>query len=143
MRQKIMPELVFYEKPGCVGNRMQKALLRERGIELDVRDILTTPWTVASLRPFFGDRPIVEWFNDTAPSIKDGVVLPHLLDEHAALDLMIDDPILIRRPLLEYEGLQQSGFTQGAVVDVLNIQLASEVELQTCPMQTQSCEGPM
>ena len=32
--------IIFYEKPGCATNRLQKELLRSAGIELEVRDLL-------------------------------------------------------------------------------------------------------
>ena len=58
-----MTKVVFYEKPGCGGNARQKALLIASGHELDVRNLLTEPWTAATLRPFFGSKPLRDWFN--------------------------------------------------------------------------------
>ncbi len=95
-----MTTLVFYEKPGCVTNARQRALLAAHGHRLTVCDLLRERWTAERLRPFFGDRPVADWFNPTAPRIKSGELDPATLDEPTALALMVADPILIRRPLM-------------------------------------------
>lgn len=105
-----MSIVIFYEKPGCTGNARQKTLLREAGHTLEVRNLLAHPWTAGALRPFFGNRPVAEWFNSSAPRIKSGEVSPQALDEAAALRLMLADPLLIRRPLIECGGRRECGF---------------------------------
>lgn len=128
-----MNGLTFYEKPGCMGNQRQKAMLAAQGVRFDVRDLLSEAWTEERLRPFFGGQPVVEWFNQSAPAIKCGAIPLAQLDEKTALELMIADPILIRRPLLEYQGVRQSGFLPGPVLDYLGIRLAEDQDLQSCP----------
>ncbi|MEJ2694079.1 MAG: ArsC/Spx/MgsR family protein [Candidatus Thiodiazotropha sp.] len=127
-------ELVFYEKPGCVGNGMQKSLLRSLGIRFEVRDLLSHPWTAELLRAYFGKTPVTEWFNNSAPSVKSGEIAIDSLTEAQALDLMLLDPILIRRPLLELGSLMQSGFVAGPVLDALGVELDASQNLQDCPM---------
>ncbi|NHN77008.1 arsenate reductase family protein [Azotobacter chroococcum] len=102
--------IVFYEKPGCATNRLQKQLLRSAGLQLEVRNVLSEPWTPERLRPFFGDRPVVEWFNRSAPAIKYGELDPSQLSASQALDLMLAHPILIRRPLISYGSQYMAGF---------------------------------
>ncbi|NDJ23639.1 nitrogenase-associated protein [Nostoc sp. B(2019)] len=96
-----MARVIFYGKPGCKGGVKQKVLLTAAGHEVIPYNLLTEPWTVERLRSFFGDRPVVEWFNRSAPRIKSGEVVPEKLDAQTALTLMLQDPILIRRPLIE------------------------------------------
>ena len=55
-----MTSIVFYEKPGCAGNRRQKQLLQAAGFELQVRDLLAEPWSREQLRGFFAGRPVAE-----------------------------------------------------------------------------------
>lgn len=102
--------IVFYEKPGCATNRLQKQLLRATGLQLEVRDLLGEPWTKERLRPFFGDRPVTEWFNTSAPAIKYGELKPDSLTAEEAIDLMLAQPILIRRPLIRYGEYFMAGF---------------------------------
>lgn len=96
-----MARVIFYSKPGCKGGIKQKVLLTAAGHEVVAYDILSEPWTVERLRSFFGDRPVSEWFNPSAPKVKSGEVVPEKLDAQTALVLMLQDPLLIRRPLLE------------------------------------------
>jgi len=110
-----MAKVVFYEKPGCVGNTRQKALLIASGHELDVRNLLTEPWTPAELRPFFGEKPLAAWFNQSSPRIKAGAIDLAALTENSALAMMIEDPLLIRRPLMQAGDRRESGFDQTLV----------------------------
>ncbi len=105
-----MVHIIFYEKPGCRNNARQKDLLRAAGHTLEVRDLLSEAWSAETLRPFFGNRAVVEWFNRAAPRVKSGEVIPEALDAGQAVALMIADPLLIRRPLMESGGRRMAGF---------------------------------
>lgn len=139
-----MNNLVFYEKPGCIGNQRQKAELSSLGLHLDVRDLLSEIWTISSLRPFFADKPIVQWFNPSAPRVKSGEIAIHELSEMQALALMIEDPLLICRPLLQHGSVRQSGFLPGPVLDALQIPFDPQEDLQSCPRLDKHlvCEEP-
>jgi nitrogenase-associated protein len=140
-----MTELVFYEKPGCIGNLKQQKLLRSQGFDFIVRDLISEPWSAERLRPYFEDKPVAQWFNVTAPRVKSGALSINNLNEEEALTLMVEDPILIRRPLLEFGDLRQSGFEAGAVLTALGVLLNPAEKLQDCPMLDESsvtCEGP-
>jgi nitrogenase-associated protein len=135
-----MTDLVFYEKPGCIGNKQQKAILRKLGISLEVRDILTETWTADRLRPYFAHKTIANWFNDSAPQVKSGEIDIDQLEESEALRLMVEQPILIKRPLMSYQSLNQSGFTTGPVLEALNVKLDEGQNVESCPMTEQPCE---
>ncbi|BAZ40038.1 nitrogenase-associated protein [Calothrix sp. NIES-4101] len=105
-----MAKVIFYEKPGCKNNTKQKTLLVAAGHELETYDIRTYAWTPDTLRLFFGTRPITDWFNKAAPSIKSGEVVPEKVDPDTALKLMIQDPLLIRRPLIQVDDRREVGF---------------------------------
>jgi nitrogenase-associated protein len=111
-----MAKVIFYEKPGCGGNARQKALLISSGHQLDVRNLLNATWTAKTLRAFFGNKPLQEWFNPASPRIKSGSIKPERLSPEAALVMMIEDPLLIRRPLMQVGDRREAGFDQ-AVVD--------------------------
>ena len=105
-----MARIVFYEKPGCAGNRRQKQLLEDAGHTVLARNLLTEPWTAERLRGFFGARPVAEWFNRNAPQVKSGEVVPEALDAEMVMKLLLAEPLLIRRPLLEAGGRCETGF---------------------------------
>ncbi len=127
-----MTRVVFYEKPGCINNTRQKKLLRGLGHELIERDLLTEMWTVGRLAEFFDGMPLAEWFNPSAPSIKSGSIDPGSLSEKAALALMVKEPLLIRRPLMDTPFGLSVGFDDGPVLRALGVQLEPDVDLQTC-----------
>ncbi|NEX16748.1 MAG: nitrogenase-associated protein [Halochromatium sp.] len=127
-----MTEVIFYEKPGCIGNAKQKRLLAKRKHLLVVRDILSERWSGERLRPFFGDMPVSAWFNPTAPRVKNGEVVPANLSEDEALALMIAEPLLIRRPLIETPSGRCAGFEAGPVLSALGIQIEPDEDLQSC-----------
>jgi nitrogenase-associated protein len=135
-----MTRVVFYEKPGCVNNARQRTRLRELGHEVVARDLLQEPWTAERLEGFFRNRPVHEWFNPSAPRIKSGEVVPGRLDGAQALELMIDDPLLIRRPLIESELGVSAGFDQGALLGVLGVRIETDIELKTCPQDETGLE---
>ena len=123
-------KVVFYEKPGCVNNTHQKALLTQAGHEVEARSLLDYPFSTATLRPFFGARPLTEWFNPSAPRLKNGEVHPDQLDETAALQAMLADRLLIRRPLIEAQGRQVVGFDN----DIQRwLAVATSDNLEQCP----------
>lgn len=105
-----MKKLIFYEKPGCVNNTRQKAMLSSAGYAVEARNLLEHQWSADTLRPFFGSRPVAEWFNRAAPRVKNGLVSPESMDESSALQAMQADPLLIRRPLIECGGRRECGF---------------------------------
>ncbi len=116
-----MARIDFYEKPGCINNTRQKKILRNAGHELIEHDLLSEAWTPGRLRPFFASKPVAEWFNRSAPRIKSGEVIPERLDADAALAMMIEDPLLIRRPLMAAESLYLCGFDADEVSSMLGM----------------------
>ena len=102
---------------------------------MQVHNLLTEPWTPERLRLFFGDRPVAEWFNPTAPPITAGAVNPEMLSPDTALALMVEQPLLIRRPLLQVGDRYAVGFDL-KVVDAwigLNPNLELSQDVQSCP----------
>jgi nitrogenase-associated protein len=118
-----MERVVFFEKPGCVTNARQKAMLAAAGHALEVRNLLAEPWTAERLRGFFGDMPVSQWFNRAAPRIKSGHVDPIRTDAATALALMLADPLLIRRPLMQCGAWRCAGFDAIAVDEAIGLAL--------------------
>ncbi len=113
--------LEFYEKPGCGGNARQKEKLQSLGCLLVVKNLLSTKWSADELRGFFDGKPKEEWFNMSAPLIKDGFLNPTLLTEEQALEAMIKEPILIKRPLIRKGDIKLSGFDPDEIKAKLGI----------------------
>ena len=134
LRIPSMTRVVFYEKPGCANNAKQKALLVAAGHEVVARSLLTEAWTEERLLDFFGNLPVADWFNRAAPRVKSGEVDPESLDEAEALQLMLADPLLIRRPLMETDGRKGIGFDPEKIHAWLGL-TPTGADLESCPHQ--------
>ena len=110
-----MAEVIFFEKPGCQGNARQKQLLQAAGHSVQARSLKVEPWTAERLRGFFGSLPVATWFNRSAPAVKSGRVVPETLDADQAMALLLANPLLIRRPLMEVGDERMVGFDTTAV----------------------------
>jgi nitrogenase-associated protein len=111
-----MTAIVFYEKPGCAGNARQRAWLLEAGHSLEVRDLQRQRWTAQALLAFLAPLPVAAWFNRAAPRVKSGEIDPDRLDAETALALLLEQPLLIRRPLMQLpDGRRMVGFDAAAV----------------------------
>lgn len=128
----------FYEKPGCINNTKQKQLLESKGHTINAHSILTQKWSIPTLRPFFGNMPADKWFNKAAPRIKSGDVSPDNFNEQSAIQAMIDDPLLIRRPLIQIGDNCFCGFDHEIINSILdNLDIT---HLLTCPNLKNKCE---
>ena len=139
--QKPLAHVIFWEKPGCAGNARQRALLLASGHTLEVRNILAEPWGAQRLRSFFTGRPVYEWFNRSSPRIKSGDVIPEALDENQALGLMLADPLLIRRPLMEADGRREAGFEPERVSTWIGLAETRVPVTDTCVRETALARG--
>lgn len=111
--------VVFYEKPFCAANAKQKQILRQSGCTLIERNLLEHGLDAEALRTFMGDKKVEEWFNPAAPAIKNGEIFPETLDETSAMELLMSNPILIRRPLMVIGSEKLCGFDADKVSEVL------------------------
>ncbi len=127
-----MAVVTFYEKTGCSGNARQKKLLAASGHEIVARDLRHTAWTNTALLDFFAGIPVAQWFNRAAPAIKSGEIVPEELDEPTALALLRDNPLLIRRPLLQVGDEKKVGFDATAIHTWIGLKDVPEENLEAC-----------
>lgn len=107
---------------------------------MTARNLLSQPWQALDLLTFFGDMPVAAWFNPAAPRIKSGEIDPLKIDAATALGLMLDDPLLIRRPLIEANGTRCAGFDSEPVLSLLGGDAPRDI--QGCTHPTASSTGP-
>ena len=110
-----MAVVTFYEKPGCKGNLRQKTLLAAAGHTVQAKNLKTEAWTANRLLAFLGKLPVGSWFNPAAPAIKAGQIVPENLSFEHAVNLLLENPLLIRRPLMEIGEERMVGFDVAAV----------------------------
>ncbi len=135
MEEDNLSKIIFWEKPGCKGNARQKEILYASGHDLDVRNLLTEPWTVEELSGFFGTRPVTEWFNPSNPQVKSGKVVPTNIKKEEALAMMVAEPLLIVRPLMQVADERLAGFEVQEVHNWIGLKLETigERDPKNCP----------
>lgn len=140
-----MAHVFFYTKIGCMTSTKQIDLLRQSGHEVEVRDLLAHPWQPEELLSYFGDMPVKLWFNPNAPRVKSGEIVPACYNSSAALKMMLDDHLLIRRPLMETGGDRMCGFDPAKVHAWLGLAgsdeaISNSADYQTCSQPTLSSD---
>ncbi len=139
-----MAQIIFYEKPGCINNSRQKKLLRAAGHIVVAKDLLAEDWSSSPelLREFFSGKPVAQWFNHSAPAIKQAIINPDTLDEQQAINLMQADPLLIRRPLMQVGCEKMAGFIEQDVDQWIGLSAKqTHDDLESCPKTQQpSCD---
>ena len=133
--------VIFYEKPGCATNAKQKQWLREAGVWVIERDLLSYPWKSEELKKFFKGLTPEQCFNQAAPAIKNGEIDPSLLSYDEALTLMTAQPLLIRRPLLVIKNHFLCGFDPQMITALLDLDRvpSQETQLEGCSHPQAPC----
>jgi nitrogenase-associated protein len=142
-----MTHLIFFEKPGCGGNARQRALLEAAGHTLERRNLLGQEWSREALLAFLAPLPVAQWFNRAVPRVKSGEVVPEALDQNAALALLLNEPLLIRRPLLQRsdDGSRRVGFDAAEIETWIGLGSAAPApgsRLEGCASPTEHCASP-
>ena len=128
-----MATVLFYEKPGCINNTRQKKLLSLAGHTVVAKDLLNTPWNRDTLMEFLSAMPVEQWFNPSAPRLKSGEIKPASCSVEQAMELLLSEPILIRRPLMKVGHDTMVGFDQQAVDRWIGLQSTDRADLESCP----------
>ncbi len=135
-----MTSMIFFEKPGCINGEKQKKILIQAGNTLQCINILEHKWTEDKLLPFIQGKEPSTMMNYTAPAIKNGRIHPDRLSFQEAVSLMIADPILIKRPLIQIDQQYIQGFDDERLAAHLGTWDNRE-DVTTCPnLHTLSCD---
>lgn len=99
--------------------RKAREFLLQHGAALTERDFFQQRFTAAELRQIIGDRSVADIFSWKSPSakalgLKEGAEPPDKL-----LHLMLEEPRLIRRPLIVIDGELVIGFDQKRLAQLL------------------------
>jgi nitrogenase-associated protein len=135
--------ITFYQKPGCRTNARQKRMLEAAGHTVIAKNLLAEPWTAEGLRRFFRATPVASWFNPAAPRVKSGEIDPGTANTAAALAMMLEDPLLIRRPLVEMDGQRCAGFDREPVTSLLGNLADRNSEACSRPEAATPCPEPL
>jgi nitrogenase-associated protein len=136
-----MKVVVFYEKPGCATNAKQKKSIREAGYFVIERDLLNNGLDKETLYDFLKDYPVHEWFNQNAPKVRDKEIDPFAYEKESALKILLEEPLLIKRPLMVIGSKKLCGFDQEQVQKLLQTEFQEEVATE-CSSNLHFCPKP-
>ena len=111
----------IYHNPRCSKSRQTLALLEEKGLEPDIVHYLKTPPSPAELSKvldMLGMAPHDLMRKKEAP-YKDNNLGDEHLDQDTLIRAMVDNPILIERPIVVANGKAALGRPPEAVLDIL------------------------
>ena len=104
-----MITLSFYEDTNKMIYQPEKERLRTIGFNLDVYDIYAQNWSGSSLRAYFGNKPIIDWFNPERLDVIYQNEDISRLSAQKALLMMVIDPSFIKTPLMRIQSECFSG----------------------------------
>jgi arsenate reductase-like glutaredoxin family protein len=81
-----------------------RAWLSQADVELESRDFFQDRFSEAELRALFGGRPVSDFFSWNSPSFRKMGVGRDALSDDQLVALMLDEPRLVRRPLVVIDG---------------------------------------
>ena len=81
-----------------------KASLSQDGVAFDERDFFKDGFTEVELRDLLGDTPPADVFSWRSPSARKLGLDRDTVTADELIRLMLDEPRLIRRPLIQVEG---------------------------------------
>ena len=76
----------------------------QQDIDLDTRDFFADRFSEQELRRLLGDRPVSELFSWVSPSFRKLGVPRDALDDEQLVAMMLEQPRLVRRPLIVVDG---------------------------------------
>ena len=114
-----MKRVTLYTKTGCTTCIKARQFLLNQGVHYTERDIFKHPLSELELRALVAHRPIEEIFSKRSPSVKALGLEGRQLDADEMMTYMLQEPRLIRRPLLIQGDRLAVGFSPEQTLAVL------------------------
>lgn len=138
-----MANITFYEKTGCINNTKQKQILELAGHKINAINLVQYPWKKEELEEFFVGMEASDCFNQNAPAVTSGELNPNDFSKDEAIKAMLNDHLLIKRPLMIIRDKKIVGFNKDLLDELIGIKSNEEKELtvllgqdlSTCPQK--------
>ena len=111
--------VTMYHNPRCNTSRRTLALLREKGVEPQIVEYLKTPYTAAQLKQLLGQLKIPVSSLLRKKEAAAAGIDPSELSEDQLIAAMVENPILVERPIVVSGGKAALGRPPEAVLTVL------------------------
>jgi arsenate reductase len=112
---------IIYHNPRCSKSRQTLALLQEKGVDLEIVEYLKTPPSQATLKDILnklGMTPLA-LMRKGETEFKQLQLETKADDTAALVKAMVENPILIERPIVVVNGKAAIGRPPEAVLDIL------------------------
>ncbi len=90
----------LYGKSTCTTCRNAKSFLTKLGVEFDWRDYGKHPFTAAELKALIGRRKVTDFINPRSTPYRNLGLADSKLSKSQAVDLLLEEVNLLKRPLL-------------------------------------------
>ena len=102
----------FYDKKTCGTCKKAKAYLETRKVEFEVVDIITAPPAREMLESFIDAQDVKSYLNSRSAIYRDRKLGANLPTKAEAIELMLEDPNLIKRPFIIKGDVASFGFKE-------------------------------
>lgn len=101
---------VFFDKKTCGTCKKAQAFLKDKQVKFDVVDIISSPPDRELLEKFIDAREVKSFLNSRSAIYRDLKLGQNIPDKTRAIDLMLKDPNLIKRPFIVRGSVASFGF---------------------------------
>ena len=114
---------IIYHNPRCSKSRQTLALLEEKGVILEIIEYLKTPPNQQTLKEIINklDIALIDLMRKSEPIYKKLNINKESKDIQSLLDVMVENPILIERPIVVANGKAVIGRPPELVLDIVMI----------------------
>ena len=114
---------IIYHNPRCSKSRQTLALLEEKGVILEIIEYLKTPPNQQTLKEIINKLDIapIDLMRKSEPIYKKLNINKESKDIQSLLDVMVENPILIERPIVVANGKAVIGRPPESVLDIVMI----------------------
>ncbi len=103
---------VFYDKNTCGTCKKAKAYLTEQQVTFEVVDIINSPPTREMLEKFIDEDNVKPYLNSRSAIYRENKLGVNLPGKAEAIEMMLEDPNLIKRPFIIKGDVASFGFQQ-------------------------------
>ena len=100
--------------------RSVRELLLQEKVKFEERDIYINPLNADEISEFFGDENASEIFSSRSPSLKKLGLISDSLNDKQKIKLMSEEPRLIKRPIIVFDGVIFAGINENSLREELN-----------------------
>ena len=102
----------FFDKSTCGTCKKAKTYLHENKVDFEVVDIINEPPTRKQLDQFIDENDVKPFLNSRSAIYREMKLGQNLPDKKTAIDLMLKDPNLIKRPFIVRGDVGSFGFVE-------------------------------